>query len=295
MDSRKDRSRSKEETWNRMKLREVISRSTDYLSDVSSTPRLEAELIVAHSVGKDRLWLYMNMDSNIEEVQLERIRKMLKSRKKGEPIHFLLGFKEFMTLKFKVEKGVFIPRFETEELVEKVVLISREMGYKKFLDLGTGVGTIAISIAKFVDGSSVLAVDKSEKALELAEKNAKLNNINNISLHMGDMVEFLRKVDDGDFEVLVSNPPYLSESEWEDLEPGIKEYEPKEAFVAGKDGMRYYRMIVETVVNFERKKVFLEISPPRKEGVVKLMEEFGLDYEIWDDLSGKPRILFFET
>ncbi len=277
-----------------MKVRDVISKSAEYLSRVSDDPRLEAELIVSHSLGKNRLWLYMNMDQEIGECELGRIRELLKRRRKDEPLHFLLGYKEFMTLKFRVERGVFIPRFETEELVERVVMISREKGYKTFLDLGTGVGTIAISIAKFVVGSIVHGVDTSEKALKLAEENALVNEVKNVVFHRGDMIEFLKERLD-DFEVVVSNPPYLSESEWTNLDDGIKFYEPMEAFVAGKDGMKFYRMIVENIVDRKGKKVFLEISPPRKENIVKLMEKFKLNYRILDDLSGRSRILFFET
>jgi len=275
---------------------EILIKSEDYLRKKGiKNPRLEAELLLALVYSTDRLWVYMNWLKKIEKSKLDELREYLLRRVKGEPLHYILGYKEFMTLKLFVEPGVLVPRFETEELVEKVIEDSRRAGYKVFADLGTGSGAIAISIAKFIEDSFVYAVDISDKALRVAEKNIEANRVREkIKLFKGDLLEPLRELFE-QIEVFVSNPPYVSEDEWESLSREIVEYEPREAILAPENGLFYYRKILENLSNLRNKVAYFEISPTKVEEIKKLVKNFEVKtYSIFNDIVGKPRILKVE-
>lgn len=274
---------------------EILVKADDYLKKKGvKNSRLEAELLLASVHSADRLWIYMNWFKKIERNKLDKLREHLLRRAKGEPIHYILGYKEFMTLKLFVEPGVLIPRFETEELVEKVIEDSRKKGYKIFADLGTGSGAIAISIAKFIENSFVYAVDISDKALRIAKKNIEVNNVEGrVKLFKGDLLEPLKGLIER-IEVFVSNPPYVSKDEWESLPVEIMKYEPKEAILAPQNGLLYYKRIIESLSSFRNKVTYFEIPSTKVREIKKMMEGFKVKYSIFNDLSGKPRVLKIE-
>lgn len=272
---------------------EILVKSENYLKKKGiKNPRLEAELLISFVHSTDRLWVYTNWFEKIERDKLEKLREFLLKRARGEPLHYILGYKEFMTLKFAVEPGVLVPRFETEELVEKVVEESREKGFRVFADIGCGSGVIAISIAKFIENSFVYACDISEKALELTGKNSRINGVEDrIKVLKGDLLEPLIPFLD-EIEVFVSNPPYVSFDEWKNLDREVKDYEPQEALIAPEDGLFYYKKIIESLMNKKGKVLYFEISPTRINGLKKLIENFNIkNYEIFNDASKKARIL----
>lgn len=211
----------------------------------------EAELVLTHLLNCDRLSLYLNKDADLGEDKCLLVSSVLKRRIKGEPVQYILGSTEFMGLEFKVDKRVLIPRPETEILVETVIEIGdrlRVIGHSlKILDIGTGCGNIAISIARNLLYCEIDAIDISDKALEVALSNAKLNNAK-INFMQSDLFNTYN-LEPNTYDLIVSNPPYVPTSEIEELEPEVK-YEPRIALDGGKDGLDYYRRIISQAAGY---------------------------------------------
>ena len=203
----------------------------------------EAELLFTEIFKCDRLSLYLNSESLIDKDKSALVSAALQRRISGEPIQYILGKSEFMGLEFKVAPGVLIPRPETEILVEAVLKFSRQPGFfgrrLEIMDVGTGSGNIAVSLAKLLSGLRVTAIDISREAIEIAEYNARLNDVaDRISFVQGDLFSSCEKA--SGYDMIVSNPPYIPTQELKDLQPEIK-YEPVIALDGGKDGLDYYR------------------------------------------------------
>ncbi len=208
---------------------------------------VEAELLFTELFNCDRLSLYLEKRPAITKDKLALISSVLERRITGEPIQYILGKTEFMGLKFKLAPCVFIPRPETEILVETVIKELSALSYKlsalKILDLGTGSGNIAISLAKFLPQAEIYATDISNNALEIAKINARLNNLENrIRFIQGDLFTAysLQLIA---YNLIVSNPPYIPTAEIDNLQPEIQ-YEPRLALDGGKDGLEFYRKII---------------------------------------------------
>ncbi len=265
------------EVWN---VKSILDWTTKYLTRISRSPRLDAEILLSHVTGKNRLWLYTNFDSDLERETLARYREAIKLRYDGTPTHYITGFKEFMALNFKVSAGVLVPRPETEELVERVIVEAKKEGWKKFVDVGTGSGVIAVSIAKYVEDSEVWAFDVDEKALKLAAENSR-------ELNVAERVHVVRAGEEPtDPDVLVSNPPYLTAGEWEELEE--LHAEPYRAFVGGESGNDVYAEILE---RYSPKVFYFEIAHPFRFSLREILEMMGFQYAISKDISGRDRIL----
>jgi len=210
----------------------------------------ETELLFTELLKTDRASLYLNKDRVLSKDNLHFISQALKRRANGEPIQYILGKTEFMGLEFKVTPQVLIPRDDTEILVEKVIKLINEkkaLSNPRILDLCTGSGCIAISLAKFIKNAQVLATDISQDALEVAKENAFLNGVDN-------RVNFLRcdifprnghcgVGNDNIFDLIVSNPPYVKQGDIADLEPEVRN-EPVIALNGGVDGLDFYCLII---------------------------------------------------
>jgi len=209
----------------------------------------EAELVLTHVLDCDRLSLYLNKDINLGVDSSALFSSILKRRILGEPVQYILGETEFMGLKFKVDNRALIPRPETEILVEQALIRLIEAGIRspKILDLGTGSGCIAVSMAKSLKHADVWASDISSTALQLAGENAALNNVE-IKFIESDLFDALKFKKNG-FDLIVSNPPYISNEEFHALAKEIS-FEPPLALKAGKDGLDYYRRIIPQAVNY---------------------------------------------
>ena len=201
----------------------------------------EAELVLTHLLNCDRVSLYLNKDTDLGEDKSLLISSILKRRIKGEPVQYILGTTEFMGLEFKVDKRVLIPRPETEILVEAAIEAIKESGITspEILDLGTGSGCIAISLAKNIPDCKITATDISPEALEVATRNAYLNQV---------QIEFMRSdlfaaLGPQRFDLIISNPPYVSTQELNTLAKEIS-FEPVLALEAGFDGLDFYRRII---------------------------------------------------
>jgi len=256
--------------------------------------QLEVEILLSFLLGIERYKIYtekIEVDKNF----VNRFLKLIEKRKKGIPIQYITKKVNFFDSEFKIEKGVFIPRPETEILVEKTIQIYKENFYPKkvkIFDIGTGCGNIAICLAKNIENCYVVGTDISKKAVKLAEENAILNNVENkVEFRYSNIFSDI----DGIFEIIVSNPPYVSETEYEKLSKEVKN-EPKKALIAGKDGLKIIKKILYDVSNFLKKNGFLimEIGKGQK-GKIERMNLKGIEISgFLDDYSGIKRVAIFK-
>ena len=255
--------------------------------------RLDAEVLLAYVLNVRRLSLYVNLDKKLTGEQITRYHNLLKRRIERIPVAYLTGHKEFMGLNFAVTPDVLIPRPDTEVLAQGV--IEHLQGFDinlKIADLGVGSGAICVSILKFVDNVTAAAVDISKKALEIAQFNAaKFNVEDKITFYEGDLFEPL----EGQiFNVIVSNPPYVSDDDFKNLQSEVKG-EPRIALDGGKDGLKFYRKIVSDAPKFLTDDGFLamELGFNHSEPVRHMIEDSGKfkHVQIWKDLAGIERVI----
>lgn len=224
------------------KNKDLLKKSIKYLESHNiESAKLETELIFEEVLGINRMLLKMSMSKEVEEDSKDRIRHMLRERAVDKrPIQYILGHEGFYGRMFDVNEAVLIPRPETELLVEECLKIIKEKSYKTILDIGTGSGAIGITIAKEVESTKVLACDISEKALETAKRNGEKLEAKNIKFVKSDVFENIKYKE---FDMIVSNPPYIPQHEYEELQEEVIRYEPKSALTAEKEGYHFYNLI----------------------------------------------------
>lgn len=250
----------------------VIQLSTDYLIKRGiAHPRLIAETLLAHVLGKKRIELYMDFDRPLVEEELERVREMLKKAGEKQPVEYILGYVDFFDTRIAVTPKVLIPRQETEILVEKVCS-QLDGSEKKILDLCTGSGCIAISIKKKYPHLDVTGVDICQEALTVAEKNDPT-----VRWVLGDLTA---SVAQEKFDLVICNPPYISTAEYQALDPSVREFEPKTALEAGASGYEFYQRLAAELPGVLEGggRVFLEIGAGQGERVYQI---FGSEH--WED------------
>jgi release factor glutamine methyltransferase len=220
---------------------EILERSADYLRKRGvPEPRLDAEHLLAHALGVQRMDLYLQHDRPLREEELAPVRELLTRRGKREPLSYLLGTHPFAGLELEVGPGALIPRPETEELLEQV-LARLPTPPTRVLDLGTGSGALALGLQQAYPQAEVHAVDASGEALARARANARRLALP-VHFHQGD---WLAPVE-GPFDLIVANPPYLTEEEWRSAEPEVREWEPREALVAADEGQADLATLLRT-------------------------------------------------
>ncbi|MEM6334257.1 MAG: peptide chain release factor N(5)-glutamine methyltransferase [Planctomycetota bacterium] len=209
-------------------------------------PRLSAEMLLAHVLGVERLGLYTEADRPASELERAAFRELVERAAEHEPVDYLVGRSPFFSLMFEVTRATLIPRPSTETLVEHVLQHARRTpGFNDpvIADVGTGSGAIAVSLAKHLAGARVIATDVSEEALEVAKRNAEAHGVGDrVEFRRGDLLEALGR-DRVDY--LVSNPPYIPDDEWGEVDRNVKEYEPESALRGGADGMLFVRPLIE--------------------------------------------------
>ena len=239
------------EIWTIKKLLEWV---TGYFEEKGvDAPRLSAELLLCHVLVLERIQLYTLYDRVVDGQQLAQLRQFVKRASEHEPIAYLVGRCEFYSLPLSITPDCLIPRPETENLVEKAISFLRNRsGSQHVLDLCTGSGCIAAAIAKNVTDSQIVATDISDAALKVAAENIeKLKLADKVKLLCGDLFDpIIEGLDDGRFDLIVSNPPYVSEAEYDGLDKNVKEYEPSIALLAGTDGLDIYKRIAKRVNGF---------------------------------------------
>lgn len=235
----------------------------------------EAELLFTELLNCDRASLYLNRGSILNKEKLFSVSSVLKRRIKGEPIQYIMGKTEFMGLEFKVNQDVLIPRPETEILVETAIKIVRKIGEEtRILDLGTGSGCIAVSLAKLLPKVKVTATDISQEALKVGLENARANNVN-IDFFQGDLFDICN-LTSITYGLIISNPPYIRSSEIKKLQPEVQ-YEPPVALDGGKEGLDFYKRIINDAPRYLKKKGFLilEIGFDQKDDLKKNLQNSG--------------------
>jgi release factor glutamine methyltransferase len=276
-----------------LSILEVIERTTTYFAKNGVTnPRLQAEWLMADVLGCKRLDLYLRFDKPLEEAVLEKLRPMVKRRARREPLQYIIGNAPFLDLALKCDARALIPRPETEELVGEVL---RRVGAKhpaKALDLGTGTGAIALSLARAWPETRVTAADLSPEALALAKENAAANGLTErVTFISSDWFSAVS----GEFGVIVSNPPYLTDQEWSDAEPEVRDHEPKNALVAPEEGLADLEAIVRGAAKHLAPGGLLALETGIAHHAALAKIAAGAGYSASEgvrDLAGQPRYFF---
>jgi release factor glutamine methyltransferase len=274
---------------------EVIKLSTEYLQKKGvESPRANAEILLAEILKCKRLELYLAFDKPLAENEVQIYREAIRKRGLRIPLQYIIGTVEFYGLKLIVNEYVLIPRTETELLVEKIVNESDKSANLNILDIGSGSGNISLSISKNLPNSKVVAIDISENALAVAKQNAELNTLQDkVEFRLFDiMKDDLNSL--GKYDLIVSNPPYVSENDYDNLEPELKNHEPKIALSDNSDGVSFYKHILETSDQLLNKpgKIYFELGIDQSAQVRKYFEQNNyVNIKITKDYSGIDRII----
>ncbi len=281
-----------QDTWT---VKRLLEWTTDFFKKKEiDSARLEAEILLAAALKIKRIEIYTNFETEPSEEKRSVFRDFVKRRGAGEPVAYLVGFKEFYSLSFKVDRNVLIPRPETEQLVLEAIdfLKSFPEGSKaEVCDVGTGSGAIAVTLAKHrpktLKALTVVAVDLSPEALAIAKENAQTHGVV-IRFVESDLLGAVS----GPFDLIVSNPPYVSASEYEALPDDVKKFEPKLALLAGPKGTEVIeRLLVEAAAKLSPGgRLLLELSPMIADQVRTLFGDAWSSVSLLDDLAGRPRI-----
>ncbi|NLT49350.1 MAG: peptide chain release factor N(5)-glutamine methyltransferase [Ignavibacteria bacterium] len=268
---------------------ESVNLSSKYLTEKGiDSARMNAELLLAEILGCKRLELYLKFDKPLSEEEIVKYRNYLSRRAQGEPLQYILGKVEFFGINFVVNGNVLIPRQETEILVETITEKYKASSNLNVLDIGTGSGIISICLAKHLQNSKVYATDISETALKTAKLNADENFVSNITFLKNDILnqdfDIITK-----FDIIVSNPPYVSSGEYLMLQKEIVNYEPKEAVTDNSDGYTFYKRISSIAGKMLNPggELFFETGQGQAENVKNIMiqNNFANTYLIKDYLG----------
>ena len=288
---------SQETVWT---VIDIIKWGTGYLTEKGfDEARLTVELLLSETLGLKRFDLYVKHDQPLKRDELDKFKVLLKRRLSHEPVQYITGKVNFYSIDLKIDKRALIPRPETEILAESVIehcrtfLSQRE--HVRVLDVGTGSGCLAIAVARFVKNSSVTAIDRSDSALDLARENAAATGTaGRIEFVRSDFLKLGEDLFKERFDILISNPPYISESELATLSEDIREFEPVEALSDGRDGMTFFRKISESAHELLRDGgwVFVETGFGQAQKVSTIFAgRGGTELLVKKDLSNIERIV----
>lgn len=264
---------------------EALEAATAALDEAGvDNARFDAELLLAEAMGGGRESLYADSEEQLDASAARRFASMVRRRLRREPVAYILGRAGFRRLTLAVDRQVLIPRPETELLVEQA------RNGDRVLDVGTGSGAVALAVADELQGVDVTATDRSVGALEVARLNA---------ARLGLAVTFVEAdlLTDGVFDLVVSNPPYVRKGEWPDLQPEITRYEPREALVAGRDGLEVITRLIAgaPAVMAEGSRIAIEVGAGQAPEVVRLIQQRGfIDAHAERDLAGIERVVCAE-
>ena len=275
---------------------ELLEWTTSYFDKHNiPNPRLDAEVLLGHLLDKSRLQLYLHFDMPVFQKDLTVFRELIKKRIERTPISYLTKHKEFMSLDFYIDERVLIPRPETEFIVE-TVLNSTNSNPQRILEIGTGSGIIAISLAVNMPECEIIATDISKEALVVAEKNRDTHSCEErITLMQGDLYEPIQSQDTPKFHWIVSNPPYVASTERNNISSDVYEYEPHIALFAGNDGLAIIRRLIAEAPKFllPKGQLIFEIGEKQSEHVKELLDkqsEFK-DFQLINDYAGIERVV----
>ncbi|MBE7035458.1 MAG: peptide chain release factor N(5)-glutamine methyltransferase [Ruminococcaceae bacterium] len=279
-----------------MVIGSLLAEGTRILSDAGiPTARLDAELLLASLLGRERLYLALHRKEAVAEDVRQAFLAQIARREKHEPLAYIVGCKEFMSLSFSVGPGVLIPRPDTETLVEFVIRQLSDVKEPHILDICTGSGAIAISLAHYLPESRVEAWDIEEVCIETARKNATSNGVaERVSVIRQDALAPLSSPKT--FDAVVSNPPYIPDSVVAGLMPEVRAFEPHIALCGGTDGLLFYRQITKNAVLLLKSGGLLayEIGYDQADAVTTLLRDSGAfsDIGVLHDLADNPRVVY---
>lgn len=259
------------EIWTTLK---VLTWTTGYLTEKGvENARREAEWLLCEATGLDRMGLYLNFDKPLQDDELVAYRSMVARRGKREPLQHILGSQEFDGLEFIVTKDVLIPRFDTETLLEEAVRQAPRA--RTVLDIGTGSGCIAVALAHRLPHAALTAVDLSPDALSIARRNAEQNSAQ-VEFLLG---SFFQPVAGRRFDLIVSNPPYITTADLATLQSEVRDFEPRLALDGGTDGLNAYRVLAAEAPRYLEPNgwLLLEIGAGQDKDVAGLLADAGFD------------------
>ena len=280
-------------------IRELMKSAIEHLQQKGfEDARLNVELLLAHALELQRIQLYVNFDRPVTKEELSRFRLLCGRRLNHEPVQYIIGSTNFMGLRFTVDPRVLIPRPETETLIEQVMLLCQRYPGDvpiSILEVGTGSGNIAISIAKFIKLAHITTIDVNLEALNVAKQNAMVHSVESkIQFSCMDVFNQTEELFRTRYDLLVSNPPYVPKDEWEQLQAEVREFEPSLAVTDGKDGFEFYHRITEIIPAILKPNgcVALEVGYRQATIVAHELENAGLtQLRITNDLQGIPRVV----
>ena len=267
---------------------DIIDEAARYLSTITDSPKLESEILLADILEKDRLDFYKR-NISIDHLSYKKYQSLLSERQKGKPLAYLTGKKEFWSLSLEVNEAVLIPRPETELLVEKCLSFIQNINNPNILELGTGSGAISIALAKESPSIRFTAIDISTKALDIAKKNAVDNDVNNVLFKTSD---WFSKINE-EFNIIVTNPPYVDKDELTKDELENLYYEPDIALYSKNSGQSALNHIIRNSYRYLRKNgvLLLEHAYNQKDFCQKELKLNGyIDIKTYDDLNQLPRV-----
>jgi len=288
------------ESQKKWTLLPLLQWSAEYLQQKGFTgSRLLAERLLAHVLQLSRVELYLRYDRPLSPDELAAFKGLFKRILAHEPLQYVLGETEFMSLVFAVGPGVLIPRPETELLVESALQAGRALAERQsvvdIIDVGTGSGCIAISLANYLEAAQVTAVDVSEAALQWARQNMEKHQLQErIEVLAADLLADPPAAWKNRFDMMVSNPPYVRDAEYPELAPEIRDYEPRQALCAGEKGLLYYERLAVWARQIlkESGQFFIEIGDGMAEPVSFLFRKHGFhEIDMKRDLAGRERLI----
>ena len=278
-------------------IRKILQFSTQLLEEAGiEQPRREANSLLAFALKKDKTFLIAHSDHELSREEDERFQSLLKRRAKREPFQYIVGKQEFFGLDFEVSPDVLIPRPETELIVENALEILREIESPRFCEIGVGSGCISVSILHETENTSAIGLDVSEKALAIARKNAETHQVSGrLSLKKSDVFD---RLTNEKFDLIVSNPPYISSEEMTNLQREVRAFEPWTALTDGRDGFSIIEKIIVSAPQFLKPNGFLllEIGFGQAAKVFEMFDRvIWRTVEILPDLQGIPRTVRAQT
>ena len=272
---------------------EVIKRTSDFFAGKGiESPRLNAELLIGHALGRKRMQLYMEFERPLTEVELEKIRSLVRRRASREPLQYIVGETEFAGVKLKVDRRALIPRPETEYLVELIVAHCAQPP-ARILDLGTGSGALALALAKTFPSATVVATDNDPDALALAQENGASTGLSGRVTFL--QSDWFQAVPNESFDVIVSNPPYLTGAETAETAAEVKGFEPAQALTGRRDGAGDLEEIISQAPRYLKAEgvLALETGIAQHEHLLAQLSSAGFARrESKQDLTGRDRFLF---
>jgi len=278
-----------------MKIQEALIKAYNILKEQNiETYMLDAQLLMCSVIKKDKLFITMNKDFKISKRERDEFFRLVNIRKRKMPVKYILGECEFMGINFKVSQGVLIPRPDTEILVEETMKYVKELGIKNICDVCCGSGAIGLSIAYYFEDVHVVLYDISTTAYKVTKKNIdNLKLVKSTKVEISDLLE--KAIVNGlEFDMIVSNPPYIRKDVIPTLMDDVKDYEPYTALCGGEDGLEFYRKITEQSLKVLKKNGVLayEIGYDQNEEVKNILKSNGFDdIKCFKDLGGNDRVV----